>query len=361
MGWFYFLTIYILVIALITSGVKDVYKKNKITILLGFGMLAFFAMFHSDSVGNDTKTYLYAFEIANSSEGISDSYGGYEIGFIWLLRILAYISDDPQVLIITIGAFVYFSYSRFVLKYSKLAWLSLYLFFTLGYFDFSLSGLRQTISTAILLYAYDYIIQKKPFRFLCIIVIAALFHNAAWVFIVAYFISYIKNKKEYLVILSIGTIIVNITFNTVLGIVFRVFPKYSYYLGGETTDGIPRIATLFNILVLILMVSIELFSKYKSKSILDNRVDHVNFLYVVTAISILIASTNATAITRCAQIFKICSIIYFPNVISRLENHLDKALIKTTCIFLFFIYIWIVERFKTPEWQTTYPFSFFWE
>lgn len=359
MGWFYFITIYLLFVAIITNTIKNQEKKNKVTVILGFGMLAFFAMFHSDTVGNDTPTYIIAFETARDS-GISNSYWGFEIGFILLLRTLSYISSSPQILFITVGAFSYYSFGRFVLKYSKIPWLSIYLFFTLGFFDFSLSGIRQLISIAILLLAFDFIIEEQPKKFIVTVIIAALFHNGAWAFLFAYLISRFESKKQYLIILSIATLIVQIIFNKVFELLLIIFPKYNYYIGDTYTDGITRIATILKTAVLLVMIIMSIFSS-NGNEIAEQKIDKIMFCYCVTAIAIMILSTNAVAIERSALIYNLFSIVYYPNIIKKFRNRNDKVIVISLSIVLFFAYIWVIQVYRTPEWQTTYPYKFFWQ
>lgn len=360
MGWFYFLTLYILIVAIATKAIKNNDKKNKLTIVLGFGMLALFAMFHAETVGNDTKNYVIAFDAARNS-GISNSYWGFEIGFIYLLRILSRISSNPQILFIIVGAFSYFSFSRFVLKYSKIPWLSTYLFFTLGFFDFSLSGIRQLISIAILLFAFDFIIQEKPIKFIIMLLIAALFHNGAWAFLFAYIIAKFKTKKQYISVLSIITIIVYFIFNKFFDLLLIIFPKYNYYIGDTYTDGITRIATILKTAVLLLMLIMDIFASKSHKSYEEKRIDKIMFNYCATSIAILILSTNAVAIERSGLIYNMFFIVYYPNIIKGLKNPKDKIFIISITVLLFYIYIWIIQIYRTPEWQTTYPFRFYWQ
>lgn len=357
MIWFYFINIYILTIALITKIIKNKHIKNKVNVILGFGLLGFLAMFHSENVGNDIKVYIYSFNVASTLADIPNNFNGYEVGFVWLLKVLTWFSDNPQILIISVGAFAYFSYSRFVYRYSKITWMSTYLFFTLGYFDFSLSGLRQVISTAILLFAYDYIIDKRPWKFMITVFVAALFHNAGWAFMPAYLIDKFKSKKNYMYLIGIITPIITVFFQPVFNIVLKIFPKYTYYLNGELTDGIVRSATILKIIVLLLIICLELLVKNKNTT----DVDRTSFLFLVTTLGILVASTKAVAIGRSSQIYHLFTIIYIPNIADKLKSDKDKFFVIVSTIICFFIYAWVIQTFKTPEWQMTYPFSFFWE
>ena len=61
--------------------------------------------------------------------------------------------------------------------------LSVFLLLTTVFFTFSLSGIRQSIATAIVFYALKYINQKKSLHYLFYLGIACLFHSSAAIYI----------------------------------------------------------------------------------------------------------------------------------------------------------------------------------
>ena len=60
---------------------------------------------------------------------------------------------------------------------------------------FSITGIRQTISTALLLYSYQYMKERKLVVFTILVLIAGLFHISALVFFPLYFIAELKRPK----------------------------------------------------------------------------------------------------------------------------------------------------------------------
>ena len=64
--------------------------------------------------------------------------------------------------------------------------MSVLLFYLLMLFDFFLSGMRQMLAIAILLFAYDKLREKKPIPFLLLVLLAVTVHSSAVLFLLLY-------------------------------------------------------------------------------------------------------------------------------------------------------------------------------
>ena len=168
-------------------------------------ILGLFMGLRNKSVGVDTKQYLYRYNKLtfkfHSLEQLENE-GGYEL-FNELLRVLK-VNNQGFILItsfLMIVSFIYFYY-----KYSYSLFLSIYLHITIGLFTMSMSGIRQTFSICILLFAFNYIIKRNILRFLLLVIIATTFHKSAIIFLPIYLLKNVKiNKKNGLLLLGIVT------------------------------------------------------------------------------------------------------------------------------------------------------------
>jgi len=109
--------------------------------------------------------------------------------FQWFLIVVAIISVVP------IGFLIY--------KHSKAPYLSFLLYIALGFYDFSFSGLKQSIALGLVILSYEFVIKRKLKPFLVIVCLAATFHMSALVFIPFYFVVNIKwDKNKILMAIS---------------------------------------------------------------------------------------------------------------------------------------------------------------
>lgn len=92
----------------------------------------------------------------------------------------------------------------FFCRYSEDCFLSILIVMTLGYYSFTLSGLRQTVALSVIFLAYHFLLKKKPVHFILSVLVAFLFHSSALIFLPAYWIAKLKIGKKQLVIIVIA-------------------------------------------------------------------------------------------------------------------------------------------------------------
>jgi hypothetical protein len=141
--------------------------------------------FRNGKIGNDTENYKLMFQ----DIAYDDNNERIEIGYIYLNKFLQFFTSEPQWLFIIVAVFLSVAIGVFVNKNAKDPFLAILFFVTLGLFQFSLSGVRQTIAIAITLLSMELIKKRKLFWFLGFILIASQFHKSAILFIPAYFIA----------------------------------------------------------------------------------------------------------------------------------------------------------------------------
>ena len=134
-----------------------------------------------------------------------------DILYWYVVKIFNIIFFDDATAFKLVNAFVFiFLYYKVISKYSKDYFLSILLYFTLGFFIFCLCGARQTYSLALCLYSLNYILDKKFLKFLICVLLAALFHSSAIVFLIAWPLSRVKLKKMTFLIYLAVFVVINI-------------------------------------------------------------------------------------------------------------------------------------------------------
>lgn len=338
-----------------SSGKKGLY------LVFSLGILAIMTMFRDFSIGNDTMTYIGMFRgisvHVNPMKYISSSVT--EPGYVLFNWILSRITDEPRVLLVVSGAIIYFSLGRFLYRHAEAPGIFVLTFFALFTFNTYLSGMRQALSCAILLFAIDYAMEEKHVRMLLVVLLAATFHYSALVFIIMWFVIRIFNKdseRKYVMKLMVGTIAIMLCFAPVLSILLQLFPKYRYYLGDSYFDGQLRVASVLQFLVNFLLVATPSFIK-KGYFEYDNTPQCFFKRFSLFGVVFIAISFNATILSRLGNIALLCVYVCYGNELCCLKNR--RVLVILTIVLLYLYGLTIVV-FRTPEWQTSFPYRFGW-
>lgn len=187
-------------------------KNSRLFIIIAF-LLLFAVMglrdvnaFGSDASGTN-GSYPIIYQRAGTTEwgelsGKSDS--NYNMGFQYLAKLIYELTNgNYQAFVTIISLFVVFSYVRFIKRYSPSPIQSVLCLFGLLYYTLLFDALKQAVAMAILLFAFDAIIEKKPIRFILLVVLASVFHFPALVFLPAYWIGRMKVGRGYILLLAV--------------------------------------------------------------------------------------------------------------------------------------------------------------
>lgn len=153
-------------------------KKNANVKIMYFILLVALVLFSGLRTSyNDTRTYMQAYtflEVGKMDLSIlQEEYGGFML-FQKLLK--KYISEDPQVLIFSSAVLINILYLWFFAKHSSRFDITLFAYFILGPYVFSMAGVKQAIAMAIALLAIDNLLKKRYLKFALWILVAMTFH-----------------------------------------------------------------------------------------------------------------------------------------------------------------------------------------
>lgn len=349
-------SLFMLIAVILRIGIpKKKIKSDKVQksnfkyycLMLGF-LLFIIAALRATSVGNDSGQYAKHFYNLQQFDlkWIINNYQK-DPAFYYLVKILNYITSNHQWMFAIIGGFYSFSISRFIYKYSKDPMISYIILITMSYFAFSLTGLRQTIAIAIILFSYDYIIQKKLLKFLIIVTVASLFHQSALFFLPAYFISnkQVNNKKvlEGLLAVPIVFVLRPLLVSIVQALLYET---YSIDLA-QGAGGWPTLLVYF----LIIAVGI-IFSKQIKN-------EHFSFFLKMMYVGALIQMFVPLQpnIFRVSMYYNIASIILIPDILKTQKDKFSKLVSYS----LFFILMGIQYYVFTYYTAGVQPYKFFWQ
>lgn len=289
------------------------------------------------AVGADTYAYYLIFEdiknwgwsdIWNKFREVYVEKAGKDAGYTLLQKTFQIFSGSYHVFLFAIAAFFFYAFGKVVYnnteKISNVVFAYI-LYLSLFYSFFSITGLRQTIATSILLLGLTHIRNKKPVLFLLYCMLAFFVHKSAAIFILIYPLYW--NRKTKL-LYSLGLLVLPAVFALRKRII-----NYTYLLYyDEFRDGglaeIPWTFIIFMIICYIfIFININNLRKTENTTIL-------RFCNVVLFGIILSPTIGADSGTmRIVQYFSLFLVFILPAIFD-LYQHQLRQIIYTGGILL---------------------------
>ena len=175
----------------------------------------------------------------------------YNVGSTHLQKLIYDLTDgNYQTYVSLVALFVMFSYMRFIRKYSPSPIQSVLYLFGLMYFTLLFDALKQAMAMSVLLFAFDAIIDKKPIKFILLVLLASTFHFPALVFLPAYWIGRMKVGRSYLILLAAALVITYIFRDQILNLMLDAY-------GGDDIEGsLEGVRFLRNKVIIMIVVVI---------------------------------------------------------------------------------------------------------
>lgn len=280
----------------------------------------------------------------------------YEIGFSLIVMILARICSNPVILFVFCSTIIMAFTFGAIYKQSSITWLSIVLFFLSGAFLLSMNGMRNYMALAIAIYALKYIYEKKPVKFIVMILIAALIHKSMLIILIFYPLYNVKvNRKCIGIILAISLVL---TF--FIDQIVKMLVSFTAYNNYFITDK-QLVDPLYTMLIVnVIIGAFFLFNYKKNKD--DSK---YNFYLKLQVMSIIICmfSFKLTLAYRIEQIIDFFQIITIPYNIYLLKNDPESSkkiiiYIITAIILIYSIYFTKVFIFSDDNQVRNYTTIF---
>ena len=166
-----------------------------------------------------------------------------------------YISTDYQLYITSISLFVTICFGRLIYKYSPSPVQSILYHFGLLLYVFHFSALKQSIAMAILMLAFDYLVDRKPIQFVLTVLVASLFHLPSIIFLPSYWLTRFHLGKKYLIVFGVALIMTYLFRNQILNIMNSVYNEDAEEVN---LSGVRFLRTKALIMVLIAVTAVLL-------------------------------------------------------------------------------------------------------
>ena len=254
--------------------------------------------------------------------------------------------NDAQWWLAFIGAVYAFCGVYVIYKESENPLLSVIAWLSLGFFSFSLSGLRQTLALSLTMLAYFPAKNRKFWKFLILVILATLFHTSAFVFLLVY---PIVDKKIGIghAIIALTAVIVFVGFQGTVRSLIAFFFDDSY-LGGYADRDNALTFTGFIIQVAIFVFCMIYYPNVRK------RYKNGDILYNLSFVGILfqLFSSMIAEMFRVSMYFSFFNVLLIPLAINCEPNKNIRQMVALIIGLVFVIYMF---RGGIPT------YDFFWD
>lgn len=335
---------------------QDPKKRNFFTtglILMPFLQIYMILALKNISVGTDTVPYLTGFKDLRYLEwgtifdlAVKNPLYNFERGFIFVSKAISTFTDDFKLYNALMGLLMMLPLYRFIKKHSDMPFLSVLLFITFGFMNFYLSGMRQAIAISIVLFSYDYIVDRKIWKFFITIAVASLFHTSSVIFIPAYFLV----NFTFTPVIAIGYVI---SLGLIYALRFSIIGIITKFYYGNVTITDTGAYTLM--LIVIVTFIAGLFFYKKAITISQN--NKIIYNLIAIAATLMIFNTTSNIALRAANYYYIFMLLFIPVVLKAIDKPTIRY-IATAIVVLFTLTYYLRSGVYYLQ---GFPYSFYWE
>lgn len=274
-------------------------------------------------VGADTYAYYNVFEnVKNTSWGtllrglVGYLFGDAEVkdpGYSLLTKLFQLFFGDYQIFLLAIATLFMSLMAIWIYKNSASPCTSFILFSTLFYSFYAVTGHRQTIATALIVFiGYDLIKQRKFWKFIAVAFAAFLIHKSSLVFVPLYFIVRIPVTTLYKILCAVVIALI-------AGLGERLYGPIALWIGYHERQityeggGAELYSTL---LVLLCLIIWFLYPRIRAHRDDAQLLFHIN---IMTLLSGLLAIQNQ-GFMRIQQYFSLFLMITIPEAINTVKR-----------------------------------------
>lgn len=302
------------------------------------------------SIGADTHAYYISFVRVRDlpwSKAFDNLFGylfkGYEVkdpGYNIFQKAFRIFTTDYQLFLVLIACIFTILMAIWICRNSDDPIFSFILYSTLFYEFFAVTGHRQTIATALVVFwGYKYIKERKLFKFALIAFLAFLIHKSSVVFAPFYFLANIPISPLYVFIAIVAILCVFISGESLYGVIVKNLGFNEEYL--EYKEGG---AETYALLLILLSVAILLFYNYYRKYD-KQKATHIFNATLLTLGSSLLVFQNQ-GFMRIQQYYALFLMISVPEFLKGFENK-SKKIIYASFVIILIAYLTI----KNPPYQ----------
>ena len=295
---------------------------------------------------NDTAAYITGFLNADSVSAFLADPENLDLLhnplFYFLTAVFRRLTDNYHLYLTAFALFNTVLFVRFLRRYASegnFAY-TVFLYFAIGVFTFSMAALKQITASAVLTLAIPALIDKKWVRYFVIVAIAGLIHTYAFIF---FFLPLLTGKPWgwKTVLLLLGTVGVMLTFESSIGSLLEYADSMGKHVAEyEVFDG--NQMNPFRVAVFaVVPVATFLFHRYLDPELDREKCVMLN-MGMISLMFMLLASMNgANMFGRLARYFVLGPVCAMPWIIDKVFEERSIRWVKiiaAVCFLAFFLY-----------------------
>lgn len=350
-------SIALLLLGLAYESINSITKVryNKVIPVATFTIPSFILLFvisaFRGDFTTDYKNYTGLFDLYNRysfSELLTAGFQN-EIGYIYLNKIIGLFTTDALYFFLITTFVILFGFFHHFKKYSVNLWLSVLMFVTVGSYYASFNITRHIFAVAIVFIGSRYLYERKFFKWVLVVLLAALFHKTAIIMIPFYFILNFRIKLKNWVIIVIGSAIVILFFDNIVDFAQQYFYEQytddSYGMWGQAVTNI------------VLPVAFLIFSLFNiNKLDPENNIHRIWFNAGIFYAFFNILALQVEMVERLGRYFAPYSLLLIPFIFSKMQNKHLRFVYSMVLIFLLILYNYVILSGSVFD-----PYYFIWE
>lgn len=332
-------------------------RKNKAVCSAFFMIWLLILLLRGLSVGIDIKNYEIIFKENirypfNTAMKLVFS-GKMELGYYLISKLVGiFTANFRWLLILCTLASVLPIWHLYDGNKTNYPFLSVVTFLNIGLFSIYFSALRQILAMALMVPAYKFAKEKKPFKFILMVACAVLFHRSAIIALLFYPVYNLKLKKKSSLIAIVPLICLAYIFRArIFSILSRIAAEY-YNTQMVNTGSI-------SIFIMLFMFVLYCFLVPDDDLIDDDTAGLRNILVLCTAIQIF-ACLNPIAM-RMNYYFLMFVPLLLPRIIDKTLKNEGLAQLSVFVLTLFFMFRYFFTAYTGADILNIYPYIPFWK
>lgn len=170
----------------VTIGVRKISTSVFSTIII-YPYILLLGVLRSEVLGVDTLNYKNNYwDVYKNLDLLNAIKYDSDVGYGLMNWGISRFTSDFWVFRAILFAITFSIISVWIWKYSKNVALSYFIFIALGFIGFDFTILRQALAVSLSVWSYKYLIERKTFKFVLIVLLAAFFHKTALIMLLIY-------------------------------------------------------------------------------------------------------------------------------------------------------------------------------
>jgi|GEM_PF-3518715 len=347
----------LVLLAVISRRYFGTVNRPVFLVLLTVVLLLFSGLRHK-TVGVDTANYygrFYDFVYSDHAQALRLSSALKDSGYYMLNWYFSRVIPDGQIWI----AFVSFVY---ILGVSLVCYwespdygFSMLYVYCMGLFFFSMTGLRQTLASGLVMMSYIFLVKRKLIPFVILVYLASRMHESAWIFLIIYPVANLRTGWLRLLAVLIFFILVLAFRDSIGSWMIGLFP-------GDVLDerfvGYMNSTTQYTASGFIIQLAIFIFCmRYHSAVVAD--LPHREVLYNMAFFALIFqaAAMSIAEFFRISMFFSWCYVPLLPICMQYERDQRNYEFVRIGLIVAFIAYF----MYSTLDSCGIVPYHFFWE